>query len=85
MSFESRFNKELGLRLRAARKSANMTQQEVAARFNLSQDSISKYERGRSSVPASKLYQFSKLYEKPVSFFFMNSFSKSNTNNKNLE
>lgn len=70
---ETEFNRQLGKRLQAARKRANMTQEQVAAHFQLSQDSISKYERGKAAVPASKVFSFSKLYSTPLTFFFMNS------------
>jgi transcriptional regulator with XRE-family HTH domain len=67
------FNLALGQKLRSARKSASLTQNEVATFMELSQDSISKYERGNSEVAPYKLLQFSKLYRKPITFFFMDS------------
>jgi transcriptional regulator with XRE-family HTH domain len=65
------FKRNQGLLLRNARKSAKLTQKEVAFQFGLSQDTISKYERGEYSVDSYRLLEFSKLYSKPVTFFFM--------------
>jgi len=71
MFSEADFNKQLGKRLQNARKASKLTQSEAAVHFNMSQDTISKYERGLASVPAPRVLQFSKLYDRPVSFFFM--------------
>lgn len=71
MEENDKFNSLLGRKLRAARKSASMTQQEVASFMDCSQDSISKYERGNASIGSYKLLQFSRLYKKPINFFYM--------------
>ena len=68
---QANFKRNQGLLLRNARKAAKLTQEEVASEFGLSQDTISKYERGEYSVDSYRLLEFSKLYSKPVTFFFM--------------
>lgn len=64
------FNKAVGNMLQQARMSANMTQEQVGAELAISQDIISRHEKG-SSISAFRLRQFARLYEKPVSFFYM--------------
>lgn len=64
------FNKSVGNLLQKARIDANMTQEEVGNRLALSQDTISKHEKG-AVVSAFRLRQFARLYEKPISFFYM--------------
>lgn len=66
-----RFNSNVGNLLKKARKSAQFTQQEVASHLGVSQDTISKYERGKSTISSYNLLEFSRLYEKPITFFFM--------------
>lgn len=64
------FNQNVGTLLKKARLDADLSQEVVGEKLGLSQDSISKYEKG-SNVSAFKLLQFSKLYRKPISFFYM--------------
>jgi transcriptional regulator with XRE-family HTH domain len=73
---EVHFRKQQGNLLKKARKQINLSQEEVAAHFGISQDCISKYERGLATVNTFKLKEFSKLYEKPITFFFMDSPSR---------
>lgn len=68
---KAKFRKNQGNLLKKARKSADLTQEEVAIHFGLSQDTISKFERGISDVDSYRLLEFSKLYSKPITFFFM--------------
>lgn len=65
------FYSDLGNRLKAARKTANMTQSEVAGQLQVTQEAISNYERGRKELSSLQLLQFSKLYNRPVSYFYM--------------
>jgi transcriptional regulator with XRE-family HTH domain len=64
------FNKNIGTLLKQARIDSSLSQEIVGEKLGLSQDSISKYENG-SAVTAFKLLKFSKLYRKPISFFYM--------------
>lgn len=65
------FYQKQGKLIQAARKLANMTQDEVAAEFSLSQDVISKYEKGKLKIPSHTILKFSRLYNKPITYFFM--------------
>lgn len=67
---EKIFKKNLGYKLANARKKAKFTQKEVATKFGLSQDIISKYELGTREPSLYTLVKFAKLYEKPVIYFF---------------
>jgi transcriptional regulator with XRE-family HTH domain len=64
------FNKAVGNLLQKARVSANMTQEEVGTELELSQDIVSRHEKG-AAVSAFRLRQFARLYAKPISFFYM--------------
>lgn len=64
------FNKEVGRLLQKARVSASMSQEQVGKELNISQDAVSRHENG-SVVSAFRLREFARLYEKPVSFFYM--------------
>lgn len=67
----SNFNKDVGLLLKRTRQAQNLSQEAVASRLGMSQDSISRYELGGSTVSAFALREFAKLYGKPVTFFYM--------------
>jgi hypothetical protein len=47
-----------------------MTQEQAGSELDISQDIVSRHEKG-SSISAFRLRQFARLYEKPVSFFYM--------------
>lgn len=70
-SGEAEFRKNQGYLLRKARKSSTYSQTQVGAMFGLSQDTISKIEKGEQPVTSYRLLEFAKLYDKPVSFFYM--------------
>lgn len=52
-------NRELGLRIRAARKKADLTQAELAERVGVRQSAISQYEKGLIDKPR-RIYEISK-------------------------
>jgi transcriptional regulator with XRE-family HTH domain len=56
-------------RLKSARRDAQMTQVQVAARLKRPQSYVSKCESGERRVDAVELARFAKLYRKPLSFF----------------
>lgn len=56
--------------LRQRRKLAGFTQERLADAIGLTFQQIQKYEMGRNRVSASRLYQFSKVLETPISVFF---------------
>lgn len=63
-------DRQIGLRLRAARVARNLSQGEVGRRVNLSFQQIQKYESGQSRVAAAKLCELARALDVPVSFFF---------------
>lgn len=70
---EAEFRKHQGNLLKRARKTTTeqYSQAEVGAHFGLSQDTISKIEKGEQSVSSYRLLEFARLYKKPVTFFYM--------------
>lgn len=63
-------NFEIAQRIRAARLQRNLTQQEIAERFNKTSAAISDIERGKTQITASDLLIFSELLVKPIEYFF---------------
>jgi transcriptional regulator with XRE-family HTH domain len=55
----------IGKRIRASRKAANMTQQELARRLGLHTQTISYYERGEWIPPADRVEQIAKVLGDP--------------------
>ena len=70
---EEEFRKHQGYLLKKARKTSTeqYSQAQVGALFGLSQDTISKIEKGEQSVSSYRLLEFARLYNKPVTFFYM--------------
>jgi transcriptional regulator with XRE-family HTH domain len=65
------FSVNTGRLLRAARKSKGLSQSDVAnsiGRFN--QSDISRLENGSARVFADDLIDFSRLYNRPISYFY---------------
>lgn len=60
----------VGMRLRAARKLKEMSQETAAKAVDLTFQQIQKYENGKNRVSASRLVQFSALLEHPIEWFF---------------
>lgn len=60
----------VGSRLRQRRALLNISQEKLAETVGLTFQQIQKYERGTNRVSASRLYQFSKILDIPVSYFF---------------
>jgi len=67
------FNQQVGEKLRSLRKARNKSQASVAADFAFGQDVVSEIERGVKTISAFELVAFSAYYEKPITYFFMNS------------
>ncbi len=57
------------VRLRIARRSAGLTQAEVARRLRRPQSYVSKCESGERRVDAVELARFARLYGKPLGYF----------------
>ena len=73
MNEKTLFNQQVGEKLRKLRKATNKSQAKVGSDFSLSQDTVSDIERGARPLDAFELASFSQYYEKPITYFFMNS------------
>ena len=60
----------LGKKLREIRTMSGMSQEQVGELIGVSLQQIRKYEVGISRISASKLYEFSQIFDKPISIFF---------------
>ena len=67
MSDEDR--NRLATRLREARESAGLSQEDVAGKLGLPRPAISQIENGHRRVEALELARFAKLYARPLAFF----------------
>ncbi len=61
--------KELGKRIRAARKSINYTQEMLAAKLNTTHSVISAYENGKTKIPTLFLIEIARLTNKSLNWF----------------
>ena len=61
---------EIGARLKLARQMAGLSQGQLAERVGVTFQQLQKYERGANRVPASRLYEFACVLERPLGFFF---------------
>jgi transcriptional regulator with XRE-family HTH domain len=57
-------------KLRERRIELKMKQIELAKALDIASQQIFKYENGIDRVPASRLYEFSRLLSVPITFFF---------------
>lgn len=57
-------------KLRERRLEIGLKQKELAKALDIASQQIFKYENGIDRVPASRLYEFSKLLCVPITFFF---------------
>lgn len=62
----------VGQRLKVRRKLLGLSQEKLAETIGLTFQQIQKYERGMNRISAGRLYQFSKVLEVPVNFFYEN-------------
>ncbi|HBR67884.1 MAG TPA: transcriptional regulator [Rhodospirillaceae bacterium] len=60
----------VGQRLRLRRSLQGMSQEKLAGIVNITFQQIQKYERGMNRISASRLYQFSKALDVPISYFY---------------
>jgi len=60
----------VGSRLRQRRSLLGMSQNTVGTAVGLSFQQIQKYERGSNRVGSSRLFEFTKVLDVPVSYFF---------------
>ena len=60
----------VGARIRLTRKARGVSQQALAEAVGLTFQQIQKYERGSNRIGSSRLYEFAKVLDVPVSYFF---------------
>jgi transcriptional regulator with XRE-family HTH domain len=60
----------VGQRVRLRRTLLGLSQERLGAAVGLTFQQIQKYERGANRIGASRLYEFSKILDVPVSYFF---------------
>lgn len=60
----------VGLRVRQRRTLLGMSQEKLGESVGLTFQQIQKYERGANRIGSSRLYEFSKVLDVPVSYFF---------------
>lgn len=60
----------VGARLKLRRHLLGMSQSALGDAVGLTFQQVQKYERGANRIGSSRLYEFSKLLDVPVSFFF---------------
>lgn len=60
----------VGMRLRALREGAGLTQAELASKMGFSFQQLQKYERGINRVSASRLVEFATILKAPLAAFF---------------
>lgn len=62
----------VGTQLRQRRSLLGLSQERLAEQVGITFQQIQKYENGANRVSASRLYEFSKVLDIPVTFFFEN-------------
>jgi len=60
----------VGNRLRARRMLLGISQEKLGEAVELTFQQVQKYERGANRIGASRLYEFSRILDVPVSYFF---------------
>ncbi len=71
-------DEHVGVQLRQRRALLGFSQEKLAEKVGITFQQIQKYENGANRVSASRLYEFSKVLDIPVSFFFDNYGSNEN-------
>ncbi len=66
-------DENVGAQLRQRRALLGMSQEKLADFVGITFQQIQKYENGVNRISASRLYEFSKVLDIPVNFFFENS------------
>jgi transcriptional regulator with XRE-family HTH domain len=63
-------DKHVGARSRVARMEAGKSQTPVAEALGITFQQLQKYEKGTNRISAGKLHEMSRLFDRPVHFFF---------------
>ena len=62
----------VGQRLRVRRSLLGLSQEKLADAIGLTFQQVQKYEKGMNRISAGRLFQFSKILDVPVSYFYEN-------------
>lgn len=73
-------DQHVGKRLRQKRSVLGISQEKLADHVGVTFQQIQKYENGLNRISASRLYEFSKILNVPISFFFDSFETASNQN-----
>lgn len=60
----------VGQRLRVRRSLLGLSQEKLAESIGLTFQQIQKYERGMNRISAGRLFQFSKILDVPIAYFY---------------
>mgnify|MGYP000098867945 CR=1 FL=1 len=60
----------VGAKLKARRNLIGITQENLAEASGITFQQVQKYEKGRNRLSASRLFQFARVLDVPVSYFF---------------
>ena len=63
-------DRKIGLKLKALRKKAELSQSELASHLGVTFQQIQKYEKGLNRIPAIRLFTISKLFDVDLAYFF---------------
>lgn len=63
-------DKHVGHRLRLRRSLMGISQEKLAESVGVSFQQVQKYEKGMNRISASRLFQFSKFLQVPLSYFY---------------
>lgn len=63
-------DKTLGARIRQARETQGMTQEDLGDALGKDQKTISMYENGRRSISALDLFELARVLQTPITYFF---------------
>lgn len=60
----------IGARLQAARRAIGLTQTDVGKQLGMVTSTVSAIESGKRSVSGTELYEFARIYGRPLAYFF---------------
>lgn len=63
-------DKHVGQRLRVRRSLLGISQEKLADAIGLTFQQIQKYERGTNRISAGRLFEFSKILDVPIAYFY---------------
>lgn len=75
-------DKRIGEIIRAKREMAGMAQTELAEYLDITFQQVQKYERGKNRVTASRLYDIAEVLNTPITDFYEQKKTESNTLSK---